>query len=1138
MKLRGKTFFVIGVIMLAMVIVLVGFSSLVLQQGYARIEDKACNDNIRRIMNSLTNEEVQLEQNVKDWAIWDDLYNYAVDHNHDFEVSNLDAGSLSNIQISLFAVVDSSGSIVNVTFFDIASKTKVPAPEAFLEHLVAGDPLLAGADNSSGMSGIMDINGRALIVSTHPILTSLAEGPSHGHLIMGRYLDPPQIAVIENLTSSRFSIFSNNDPLFASELGPQDRDSVLNGEWHTEVINESTIAVYSAVKDVSGEYSMVIRSELTRDVYAQGQTTLGYLNAVLVVVGLMFTLVSVLFIEQFIISRVRRLDGDIAVVRDERSLSKRVRTDGRDELSTLSVSINQMLDSLQASETEVHQSEERYRMVVEDQTDLIFRIDRDMNITFANGQFSSYFGKDAKETIGGGSLLIIHPDDRASYVMNVQSLIGTNRALTSEITVIDNKGRERVHQWTMRGISDETISGEVQIVGNDITDRKQTEEDLRKYRENLEEIVEKRTTELVTMNQVLESEIERRNGAERDLLSSEERYRDLVNNQGEGILLVDVQGKVTFSNPAADELFGVPTGKLVNTKVEDFTDDEGREKLRTKVMSRCGRSTYRWKLLRPDGAQRTLLVTTTPRTDPEKRFLGTFAIFRDISEYVFMEQALRKREAEYRSVVEDQTDLISRTMMDGTITFVNGAFCRFFGKPVEELVGTIIDLNIQENEGTALAALVSGLTPDRPTSSHEFHLMRADGELRWIQSTFRGIFDSEGGILEIQSVGRDITERIEMEQKMISGQKLESLGIFAGGIAHDFNNVLTSIVGNVSLVKMRIGANDPLMVRLAETESEILRAKKLTDKLLTFSKGGEPIKDIQDIREVIPEAVRTGLAGTMNIPRIEYAQDIGLVEIDKSQITQAMSNLIRNSSDAMDGKGEVVIRIANLLVEQDGNGHPSGRYVTVSVIDHGPGISPENMTRVFDPYFSTKGVGKGLGLSTALSITRRHGGWIDVNTVEGQGTTFIMTLPSVTTKPQNDNASKQLTHTGSRVLLMDDEVAILEVGKELLEANGFVVETAKDGMETIELYSDARVRGKKFDVVIMDLTIRGGMGGKEAIVELLKVDPEAVVIVSSGYSNDPVMAEYRKFGFSGVVQKPYLINDMIEMIRSVIKAKD
>ncbi len=613
MKLRNKTFFVIGVIMLAMVIVLVGFSSLVLEQGYARIEDRACIDNIQRIKNSLENQEVQLERNVMDWAEWDATYEYAADRNREYEISNLDASALVNLQINLFAVVDSYGSLVNVTFFDLDTESKEPTPESFSSRLVQGNALLDGGSDSMGISGIMEIDGKPLVVSTHPILTSFAEGPSRGHLIMGRYLDASQIAVVQSLTSSKFNILPINDPQLESELNPQEKTDILDGLDHIEITDGSSLTIFSALQDVSGQYTMVIRSEMARDVYVQGQTTLGYLNYALVIIGLIFTLVSVLFIEQFITSRVRRLNEDVAVVRDERSFSKRVRTNGKDELSTLSVSINQMLDSLQMSEIEVHKSQDRYRMVVEDQTDLIFRIDRDLNITFANGQFGSYFSNDVGHAIGGSSLLNIHPDDRAGYLVNIQSLIGTNDVLTKEIRVTDNEGRERVHQWTLRGISDETNAGEVQIVGNDVTERKQTEEDLHKHRDNLEELVEKRTAELLSMNRVLESEIARRNVAERDLQSSEERYRDLVNNQGEGILMVDDKGKVTFSNPAADDLFGVPRGTLMDTNVEDYTDDEGRNKIWAEALSRGPRSTFRCTLLRPDGKRRTLLVTATPR---------------------------------------------------------------------------------------------------------------------------------------------------------------------------------------------------------------------------------------------------------------------------------------------------------------------------------------------------------------------------------------------------------------------------------------------------------------------------------------------------------------------------------------------
>ncbi|HEY3421210.1 MAG TPA: PAS domain S-box protein [Methanomassiliicoccales archaeon] len=1138
MRLRSKTFLVTGMIMLAMVIVLAGFSSIVLSQGYTRIEEKDCTDNVQRIISSLKNQENQLERNVYDWAVWDVAYQYAEDHNADFETNDLDNSSFTNLKINAFVVVDSDGSIVNVTFFDLGSDTKIAPPRSFMDHLVPDDPMLVQTGDMSGVSGIVEIDGRPLMVSSHAILTSQAEGPSHGQLIMGRYLDTTEIEIIEGLTGSKFTLLPINDPIINSELSAQDQNLVMTGNNHVEIINESSIAVFSSVKDVSGQYSMIIRSEMNRDVYLQGQTTLGYLNAALIVVGLMFTLVSVLFIERFITSRVRRLDGDVAMVRDDRSFDKRVRIDGRDELSTLSVSINQMLDSLHSSESEVHKSEDRYRMVVEDQTDLIFRIDQDLKITFANGQYCIYFGKEAGKVIGDSSLTYLCSTDRAGFLMKAQSLIGTNEVLSSEFNVIDNRGRERTHQWTLRGIPNDSGPGEIQVVGNDVTEKKQIEEDLRKHRENLEELVEKRTEELLAMNRVLESEIDRRNDAERDLLVSEERYRDLVNNQGEGIVLVDDKGRVTFSNPAADDVFGIQKGKLVDLKIMDFTDDEGRKKLLDEVNGNKVRSTYRWTLLRPDGARKTLLVTATPRKSPEGQYLGMFAIFRDITDNDLMEQALRKREAEYRSVVEDQTDLISRVLLDGTITFVNGAFCRFFGKRMEDLVGRVFELGIPEGEENDLTTMMSSLTPENPTSSWEFRLIRADGKMRWMQTTFRGIFDTDGNILEVQSVGRDISERIQMEQEMLRGQRLESLGTLAGGIAHDFNNVLTSIVGNVTLIKMKIMENDPLMVRLAETESEIIRAKKLADKLLTFSEGGEPVKEVQDIHDIVQEAVGSGLVGSLSTVHIECPQDIDLVQVDKGQMVHAIGNLVRNASEAMDGRGEIIIRIANFSMERNKNGHPSGKYVTLSVSDQGPGISIDNLDRVFDPYFSTKGLGKGLGLSTALSITNRHGGWIDVETAEGRGTTFVMNLPSALLDVSKETVAKKNVNTGSRVLLMDDEESILEVGKELLEASGFIVDTAKDGREAIDLYVEAMRKGKGYDAVIMDLTIRGGMGGKEAIVELLRVDPKAVAIVSSGYSNDPVMAEYRKFGFSGVVQKPYLIKDMVEMIRSVTKDRN
>jgi signal transduction histidine kinase/ActR/RegA family two-component response regulator len=371
---------------------------------------------------------------------------------------------------------------------------------------------------------------------------------------------------------------------------------------------------------------------------------------------------------------------------------------------------------------------------------------------------------------------------------------------------------------------------------------------------------------------------------------------------------------------------------------------------------------------------------------------------------------------------------------------------------------------------------------------------------------------------------REIVERKRAEDELLKTQKLESLGVFAGGIAHDFNNIFTAILGNLSFARMQISPSDKIAKRLEECEKATMRASELTRHLLTFARGGEPAKKLINTTLLIKEATSLVLLGSNVVSAIDLADDLWCVKADAGQLSQALHNLLINARQAMCENGEVTVRGANETMAPDNPQRlPPGAYVKIIVEDDGCGIPQENLGRIFDPYFTTKSQGSGLGLASVYSIVKRHGGTIEVSSTVRVGSSFTIYLPASPDRIPEAAVVKKVAESvsGGRVLIMDDEEIIREIVAEILQYLGYYVESCSDGREAVDRFRKARESNTPFSVVILDLTVPGGMGGKEAAPLILEVDPDAVLIVSSGYSNDPVIANYRHYGFRGVISKPF-----------------
>jgi signal transduction histidine kinase len=385
------------------------------------------------------------------------------------------------------------------------------------------------------------------------------------------------------------------------------------------------------------------------------------------------------------------------------------------------------------------------------------------------------------------------------------------------------------------------------------------------------------------------------------------------------------------------------------------------------------------------------------------------------------------------------------------------------------------------------------------------------------------ILNDSGQVVMVAEYIRNITEQRRLEEELRKAHKLESLGVLAGGIAHDFNNLLTGILGNISLARNAVASRSEAVKRLDEAEKAVARSQGLTQQLMTFSKGGAPIKKTACIEQIVCESAAFVLRGSNVKCAFTMDDDIWPVEVDEGQMNQVINNLIINADQAMENGGIVNVRIDNQVVApRNEMSLKEGRYVKISVEDHGAGIPARYIHKIFDPYFTTKEHGSGLGLATVYSIVRNHDGFIGVDSEEGVGTVFYIYLPSSEhCVPQTVECKLDAPSGSGKILVMDDEALIRSVASDILDFLGYSAVTCPDGKEAIALYRDAMTAGEPFTAVLMDLTVPGGMGGRETMERLMEIDKDVVGIVSSGYCNDPILSNYRDYGFSGIVNKPY-----------------
>jgi len=502
-----------------------------------------------------------------------------------------------------------------------------------------------------------------------------------------------------------------------------------------------------------------------------------------------------------------------------------------------------------------------------------------------------------------------------------------------------------------------------------------------------------------------------------------------------------------------------------------------------------------------------------------------------------VESALRQSEAKYRQLVDiAPAGIYEIDLTTGKFSSVNDLMCEYTGYTKGEFLEMKAwDILTEESLNKQLDRYGKILKGESVPEIAEFEFIGKNG--REVVILVNSTIEYENGQpVKATSIAQDITEKKKLEQELLKAQKLESLGVLAGGIAHDFNNFLSGIMGNISLAKLEADQGENIIESLDEALRVTSRASALTRQLLVFSKGGAPVKKTASISEVLRDSTIFALRGSKVKCEFNIAADLWPVRVDLGQFSQVIHNLVLNAVQAMPQGGTIRLHACN-AARGALSGLPleEGRYVKISMQDEGLGIPKAHLSKVFDPYFTTKHQGSGLGLTMTYTTIHAHDGHIAVDSEMGRGTTFRIYMPASPEKlVESQDRSARLKKGEGKILVMDDEETIRNVTEKILMELGYDVSCASDGAETIMLYRDAARIGRPFDAVIMDLTIPGGMGGKDAIQQLLEIDPQVTAIVSSGYSNDPIMSDFEKYGFRGVATKPYRIEKLSWVLHDVL----
>lgn len=799
--------------------------------------------------------------------------------------------------------------------------------------------------------------------------------------------------------------------------------------------------------------------------------------------------------------RFRHKDGRCRWLHDEVSLV-------RDAAGSPSHIIGYCLDITERKDAEValRASEEKYRTLVDQSLEgIVVAQGLPPRLVFANQALARMTGYSVDELMSlspHGIEGLIHPKDREMFFGRfAKRLAGESIPAHYEVRVVHRDGSLR---WAEISSTRVDYQGQpaVQATFIDITNRKQAEDALRR---------------------------------------SGELYRTTIDSLDAIIHLVDSDLRILLVNAAAEQwIHRLHPGKnavgLPLFQVFPFLPESVRQEY--EHVFQKGQIVTTEEATSVGGRQ----YLTETRKIPvfiRGKVTRVITVVHDITERKKMQEALRQSEERYRNLFESIGDGIIVSRPDGHIVAANPAAARMLGcSSAEELIRVKTeDLYAHPPQREWLFAQ---LREHGGINDVELTAKKLDGSEAVFSATFTAHFDTDGNITQVDGIFRDLTEKRKMEEELLNARRIESLGVLAAGIAHDFNNILTAATANLFLSRAHAAGDPVLLDHLIGAEKAIVQAKRLTHQLLTFSKGGAPLAETASLAEILPEAVDFALSGSNVRCEVSLPETLWPVKVDVGQMSQVINNLILNAVQAMPEGGLVRVSAEN-IGREDSRPAPlqKGRYVKVSIQDTGIGIPRGNFGKIFDPYFTTKPGGSGLGLATAYTIVRKHSGHIAFDSEPGAGSTFSIYLPASDEPiPEGREYPEVLPApppAAKRILLMDDEEQVREATSEVLRELGYDVDMVSEGRQAVEKYAAARKSGHPYDAVILDLTVAGGMGGKEAIARLLETDPHVNALCASGYANDPIIADYASYGFKAIITKPYRGEELAEKLHRVLE---
>ncbi len=619
---------------------------------------------------------------------------------------------------------------------------------------------------------------------------------------------------------------------------------------------------------------------------------------------------------------------------------------------------------------------------------------------------------------------------------------------------------------------------------------------------------------------------------------SEANLQAVMDNSATEIYMKDADGKFMLVNRWFERQFMRTREEIIGKTDYDFFPKQLADRFRendARVLAAGAPLEFEELAQMPDGEFRTYLSKKFPIAGMPGAICG---ISTDITGRKRMEEALREsgerlREAQSMAHVGSwDWDIAGNTL------FWSDEIYRIFGLEPQQFGATyeafLSSVHPDDREAVQLAVR-DAIEKNRPYEMVH-RVVRPDGTERLVNERAAVKRDADGRPVRMAGTVQDVTEHKRLEAEILKAQKLDSIGVLAGGIAHDFNNLLLGILGNVSMARTLVRPDDGVAGMLESIEKAALRTKSLTRQLLTFSRGGEPVREPVSIEQVIRDSAELVLRGSETVCDYSIEEGLWPIDADPGQIAQALNNILFNATQAMPDGGRLKVEAANLKVIE---GAPlplaPGRYIKATIRDFGVGIPAKLLPKIFDPFFTTRKKASGLGLAVTYSIIKKHKGHIGVDSEVGRGSAFHIYLPASNAAVQGSD--DRLVKGRGRVLVMDDEELIREVSGEMLKLLGYEAVFAENGGQAIELFNAAKAAGEPFDAVILDLTVPGGLGGKDTLLKLKEIDPSVKAIVSSGYSKDPIMSEYQDFGFCAVIAKPYRVAEFSRVVKAVVSGE-